>query len=642
MRVTTTKSKTDESFYINYAFINEKGKSTSRIYKKLGKLSELSKKLNTDRDGVMVWAREQARIETEKYKKENESVSIALNPNIPIKKDQHNTFNCGYLFLQSIYYSLHLDNICRNIKNRHDYEYDLNAILADLIYARFLNPTSKLSSFKYCHSLLEQPTYHLHDIYRALTVLAEESDYIQAELYRNSNYIHKRNTRVLYYDCTNYYFEIEQERGDAKYGKNKENRPNPIVGMGLFMDADGFPLSFDLFPGNQNEQLTLKDHEHKVINDFQCSQFVYCSDSGLGSKKNRLLNTTGRRAYVITQSLKKLKKDVRETALSTSQYRKIGSNKFIDLNDLDEEDPEVFNSIYYKEVPYDSNELSETLIVIYSPKYRKYQASIRQNQIQRAQKMITDSGKPKKNRKNPNDPARFLKKQSFTDNGELAEDEIWQINQEVIEKEAMYDGFYAVVTNLDDDVQDIIAINKRRWQIEECFRILKSDFDARPVYLRDDDRIKAHFLICFMALLFFRILENKLEYKYTADQIVGTMKKMNLTLLEGYGYIPSYTRTDITDDLHKLFGFRTDYQITKKQKMRNIIHQTKDKKKILYPQQRKKVAQSLYTRALDHFISFLAVKDRIIPQRKIKSKKKIYFFYIFLKTIHFSFLVELI
>lgn len=581
MRVTTTKSKTDESFYINYAFINEKGKSTSRIYKKLGKLSELSKELNTDRDGVMAWAKEQARIETEKYKKENESVSIALNPNIPIKKDQQNTFNCGYLFLQSIYYSLHLDNICRNIKNRHDYEYDLNAILSDLIYARFLNPTSKLSSFKYCHLLLEQPTYHLHDIYRALTVLAEESDYIQAELYRNSNYIHKRNTRVLYYDCTNYYFEIEQERGDAKYDKNKENRPNPIVGMGLFMDADGFPLSFDLFPGNQNEQLTLKDLEHKVINDFECSQFVYCSDSGLGSKKNRLLNTTGGRSYVITQSLKKLKKDVRETALSTSQYRKIGSNKFIDLNDLDEEDPEVFNSIYYKEVPYDSNELSETLIVTYSPKYRKYQASIRQNQIQRAQKMITDSGKPKKNRKNPNDPARFLKKQSFTDNGELAEDEIWQIDQEVIEKEAMYDGFYAVVTNLDDDVQDIIAINKRRWQIEECFRILKSDFDARPVYLRDDDRIKAHFLICFMALLFFRILENKLEYKYTADQIVGTMKKMNLTLLEGYGYIPSYTRTDITDDLHKLFGFRTDYQITKKQKMRNIIHQTKDKKKIL-------------------------------------------------------------
>ena len=577
MRVTTTKSKTDESFYINYAFINEKGKSTSRIYKKLGKLSELSKKLNTDRDGVMAWAKEQARIETEKYKKENESVSIALNPNIPIKKDQQNTFNCGYLFLQSIYYSLHLDNICRNIKNKHDYEYDLNAILSDLIYARFLNPTSKLSSFKYCHSLLEQPTYHLHDIYRALTVLAEESDYIQAELYRNSNYIHKRNTRVLYYDCTNYYFEIEQERGDAKYGKNKENKPNPIVGMGLFMDADGFPLSFDLFPGNQNEQLTLKDHEHKVINDFKCSQFVYCSDSGLGSKKNRLLNTTGGRAYVITQSLKKLKKDVRETALSTSQYRKIGSNKFIDLNDLDEEDPEVFNSIYYKEVPYDSNELSETLIVTYSPKYRKYQASIRQNQIQRAQKMITDSGKPKKNRKNPNDPARFLKKQSFTDNGELAEDEIWQIDQEVIEKEAMYDGFYAVVTNLDDDVQDIIAINKRRWQIEECFRILKTDFSARPVYLQDENRIKAHFLICFLALLSYRILEKKLDYKYTCEEILDTLKSMNFAEIQEQGFIPLYKRSKLTDGLHDACGFHTDYQFITKSQLKTIQKKSKGK-----------------------------------------------------------------
>lgn len=581
MRVTTTKSKIDESFYINYAYINENGKSTSRIYKKLGKLSDLSKKLNTDRDGVMAWAKEQARIETEKYKQENESVSISLNPNIPINKSQINTFNCGYLFLQSIYYSLHLDNICRNIKNRHEYKYDLNSILSDLVYARFLNPTSKNSSFKYCQSLLEQPKYHLHDVYRALSVLANESDYIQAELYRNSNYIHKRNTRILYYDCTNYYFEIEQERGFAKYGKSKENRPNPIIGMGMFMDAEGFPLSFDLHNGNKNEQLTLKDHEQKIINDFDCAQFVYCSDSGLGSKKNRILNATGGRAYVITQSLKKVKKEIRDVALDTSQFRLIGSNKFIDLKNLNEDDPEVYNSIYYKEIPYDSKQLSETLIVTYSPKYRKYQAAIRQAQIERAQKMISDSGKPKKNRKNPNDPARFIKKQSFTDDGELAEDEIWCIDSEAVEREAIYDGFYAVVTNLEDEVQDIIAINKRRWQIEECFRILKSEFNARPIYLRDDERIKAHFLICFMALLFFRILENKLGYKYTVEQIVDTMKKMNLTLLEGYGYIPSYTRTDLTDDLHELFKFRTDYQITKKQKMRSIIHQSKDKKKIL-------------------------------------------------------------
>lgn len=581
MRVTTTKSKNSESFYINYAYINDKGKSTSKVYRKLGTLKELSAMLNTDRDGVMAWAKEQARIATEEYKKEIEAVPVSFYPNQIIHKNQPHLYNCGYLFLQCIYYSLRMDNICRNIKNRHNYEFDLNAILSDLIYARFLSPSSKNSSYKYCQTLLEPPAYQLHDIYRALSVLADECDYIQAELYRNSNFIHKRNTAILYYDCTNYYFEIEQERGDAKYGKGKENRPNPIIGMGMFMDADGFPLSFDTYEGNQNEQLTLKPHEQKIINDFDCSRFIYVSDSGLGSKTNRVLNATGGRGYVITQSLKKIKKDIRETALSTAQFRKIGSNKFIDLKDLDEDDDEVFNSVYYKEVPYDSKDLCETLIVTYSPKYKNYQKKIRNGQIERATKMISDSGKIKKNRKNPNDPARFLKKQSFTENGELAEEELWQIDHETISKEEMYDGFYAVVTNLDADITDIIAINKRRWQIEECFRILKTEFDARPVYLRRDDRIKAHFLICFISLLFFRIIENKLEYKYTAEQIIKTMKNMNVTKIEGYGYIPSYTRTDITDDLHTLFKFRTDYQITKKAKMRNIIHQTKDQKILL-------------------------------------------------------------
>lgn len=581
MRVTTSKSKNSESFYINHAYINAQGKSTSKIYKKLGTLKELSQKLNTDRDGVMIWAKEQARIATEEYNKEIESVSIPLYPNQIIKSNRQNLFNCGYLFLQSIYYSLHMDNICRNIRNRHNFNYDLNAILSDLTFARFLSPSSKNSSYIYCKSLLEPPKYELHDVYRALSVLSKECDYILAELYRNSNFIHRRNTHILYYDCTNYYFEIEEEKGDRKYGKNKEHRPNPIVGMGLFMDADGFPLSFDTYAGNMNEQLTLKPHEKKIINDFGCSKFVYCSDSGLGSKSNRILNTLGNRAYVITQSLKKLKKEIRDTALSTAQFRKIGSNKFIDLKDLDEKDPEIFKSIYYKEIPYDSKDLSETLIVTYSPKYKNYQRKIRENQIQRASKMITEGGKIKKNRKNPNDPARFLKKYTFTETGELAEDEVWQLDEDAIEKESMFDGFYAVVTNLDEDVKEIISINQRRWQIEECFRIMKTEFQARPVYLQRDDRIKAHFLTCFIALLFLRILENKLNYEYTVEDIIKTLKKMNLTSIEGFGYIPSYTRTKLTDNLHSLFDFRTDYQIIKKQKMRNIIHQTKNKKTLL-------------------------------------------------------------
>lgn len=575
MRVTTSKSKNAESFYINFAYIDENGKSTSKTFRKLGTLKELSEKLGTDRDGVMAWAKEQARIATEEYKKENEALSIPFSPNQVIERDVQNSFNCGYLFLQSILSNLHFDNICRNIKNHHKYTFDLKAIFSDLIYARILHPTSKKSSFSFAQSLLEQPKYDLHHIYRALSILSKENDYIQTEFYRNSQFLHKRNTKILYYDCTNYYFEIEQEKGDKKYGKGKEHRPNPIIGMGLFMDADGYPLAFDLFPGNQNEQKSLKPLEQKVINDFECSEFIYCSDSGLGSQSNKSFNDIGNRSYVITQSLKKLKKDDREIALNPCQFRKIGSNKFIDISKLDENDPEVYETVYYKEVPIESTKLSETLIVTYSPKYRNYQAKIRQGQIDRAKRMIAENGKPKKNRKNPNDPARFIKSTAVTANGEVAEEEFYTLNEEAISKEAMYDGFYAVATDMDGDIEQIIAINKRRWQIEECFRIMKTEFEARPIYLQLEDRIKAHFLICFLALLVYRILETKLQKEYTVEEILKTLKEMNVCKIKGYGYIPTYKRTELTDNLHEIFGFRTDTEIIKKDKMRKIISESK-------------------------------------------------------------------
>ena len=582
MRVTTSKSKNAESFYINHAYIDENGKSTSRIYKKLGTLKELSEKLGTDRDGVMAWAREQARIATEEYKKENEAISVSLFPNRILDKDQDRTFNCGYLFLQSIYYHLRLDKVCRNIRRRHDYQYDMNAILSDLIFARILDPSSRLSTYQYCQSLLERPGYELHDLYRALSVLSQESDYIQAELYRNSNFLHKRNTQILYYDCTNYYFEIEQEDAFRKYGKSKEHRPNPIIEMGLFMDADGFPLAFDLFQGNLNEQKTLKGLEQKILDNFDCAQFVYCSDAGLGSKSNRVLNAMQGRSYVITQSLKKLKKEIREQALDPTGYRKIGSRHFIDLRKLDTKNKEVYDSIYYKEIPLETKDLDEILVVTYSPKYADYQRKIRQSQIDRAMRMINENGKIKKNRKNPNDPARFLKKMSCTEQGEIVSEEYCVLDEEAIDKEAIYDGFYAVVTSLvNEDIDTILFINKRRWQIEECFRIMKTDFDARPVHLQREDRIRAHFLICFMALLFYRVLDSKLKGHYSAGELISTIKDMKMTLLEGYGYIPAYTRNDITDDLHETFGFRTDHQIIQKKKMRSIIHKTKDAKTLL-------------------------------------------------------------
>lgn len=532
---------------------------------------------DNDRDKVIAWAKQQAKLATDSYKKENETISIPFHPDMQIKLNEQRNFNCGYLFLQSLCSDLRFDNICRNIRNRHDYEYPFQDILLDMVYARILYPASKKSTYSFAQTLLEQPEYDLHHMYRSLSVLAGESDYIQSELYRNSHFVHSRNTKILYYDCTNYYFEIEESDELRKYGKSKEHRPNPIVGMGLFMDADGIPLAFDIYPGSQNEQKTLKPLEQKVIRDFECSEFIFCSDSGLASQDNRLFNDMGGRGYVVTQSLKKLKQEYRETALDPKQFRKLGSNEWIDISALDETNPEVYETIYYKEVPIESKKLSETMIVTYSPKYRAYQKKIREQQLERAKKLIESGDKLKKERRNPNDPARFVKKTSVTEYGEVADKEIYELDKDMIDKETMYDGFYAVVTDIEGDAAQIININKRRWQIEECFRIMKTEFDARPVYLRREDRIKAHFLICFIALMIFRLLEIRLEKEYTAEQIISTLKKMEVCSLEEYGYIPTYTRTELTDKLHEVFGFRTDTEIIRKSKMRSIIKKSKEK-----------------------------------------------------------------
>ena len=579
MRVTTTKSKFSESFYINYAYIDKNGKSTSKIFKKLGTLNELKEKLGTDdRDEVMKWAKEQARIATEMHKAESETVLVPLSPKSLINLNERRSFNCGYLFLQKICSDLRIDNICRNIKGRHKFKYDIQAIITDLVYARILNPSSKKSSYSYCQSLLEMPKYSLDNVYDALQILADESDYIQSDLYRNSNFLHARNKSVLYYDCTNFFFEIEQEDELRKYGKSKEHRPSPIVELGLFMDADGFPLAFDIYPGNQNEQTTLKPLEQKVIRDFECSKFIFCSDSGLGSKSNRQFNDLGDRSYVITQSLKKMKTEDRDIALNPAQYRKLGCDKFINLSELDLNDPDVFNTVYYKEIPVTNGPLEETVIVTFSPKYRDYQRKIREGQIERARKMITSDGKIKKNRKNPNDPSRFIETVHVTSDAEVAENIIATLNTEAIAEEEKYDGFYAVITDIEDDPAQIIAINKRRWQIEECFRIMKTEFKSRPVYVSTEKAIKAHFLTCFIALLVYRILENQLNCKYTVTEIVNTLSEMKLTNIGEMGYIPSYTRTALTDALHENAGFRTDTQIVKKSKLRSIIKSTKDKK----------------------------------------------------------------
>ena len=578
MYVSITGNKGNQDVYIKQSYRKDNGKTSSRIYKKLGKYNTLLEQFSGNEKELMDWAKKEAEKETLAYNHQKEKVSLSLSPLARIPFDEERVFNIGYLFLQKICSELRIDNICRNIRNHHKFSYDFHAILTDLIYARILAPSSKLSSYKYCHSLLEPPKYSLQDLYRALSVLAEESDFIQEELYKNSNFIHSRNSKILYYDCTNYYFETEAEDGIKKYGKSKEHRPNPIITMGLFMDADGIPLAFDIFLGNQNEQLTLKPLEKKVIKDFNCSEFVFCSDAGLGGKSNRFLNSFGNRSYIITYSLKKMKKEERELALLPTQFKVPGSNKLIDLRTLDESDPKVYNTIYYKEYPLVTGDMDETVIITYSPKYKAYQSKIRNTQIDRAKKMIQSSDKTRKG-KGSNDPARFIQRTAVTEDGEIAQKSIYQLDEAKILEESMYDGFYAVITNLEGDIREIININKQRWEIEENFRIMKSEFEARPVFVRRGDRIKAHFLTCFISLLVYRLLEKKLGEEFTCSQILETLRTMNVTLLsKDSGYIPSYKRTKITDKLHNSFGFRTDYEFIRKSTMRTIIKETKQKK----------------------------------------------------------------
>ena len=574
MRVVTSKSKNAESFYISKGYVNDKGVSTSVIVRKLGTLKELLPEHGPTRDDVMAWAREQARIETLKYKQEKEEKQIKLTFHADRLLDYHKQtfFRGGYLFLQSIYYQMQMNKICRKLKQRYKFKYDINAILSDLIYARILDPCSKRSSYKAASEFLEKPSYELHDVYRALDVLGAECDLIQAEVYKNSHFMGKRNDKILYCDCSNYYFEIEQEDGSKKYGKSKEHRPNPIIQMGLFMDGDGIPLAFSLFPGNANEQTSLKPLEKKVLGDFGCQKFIYCSDAGLGSESIREYNHMGERAYIVTQSIKKLKKEEKEWALDPQGFKRVSDDKPVDITKLPEDD----KGLYYKDEPYTTKKLHQRLIITYSPKYALYQKSIRNKQVERAQKML-DSGKTKKNRKNPNDPARFIGKMAVTKDGEAADIKQY-LDEDKIAEEAQYDGLYAVCTDLlDDEVDDILKVSEGRWKIEECFRIMKTDFTARPVYLRDENRIKAHFLICFLGLTVYRYLEKKLDLKYTCEELLDTLKAMNFAGIQEQGFIPLYRRESITDALHEACGFRTDYQFITKSKMRTIQKKSKGK-----------------------------------------------------------------
>ena len=573
MRLRVKKDNGIERLYVEKSIRISSTKVTTTNVEKLGRLDELMRSMNMSREEVIAWAKEHV----EEMNASSSPVLLSLSPSASITMDEQRTFRAGYLFLQDIYYSLKMKNIFRNIEKRHRYKFDLDAILSDLVYARILEPTSKRASYEVAKTFLEKPSYEEYDIYRGLSVLAQEMDYIQSEVYKGSNFVVNRNHRVLYYDCSNFYFEIEQADEFRKYGKSKEHRPNPLVQMGLFMDGDGIPIAFDLFDGASNEQPSLKPLEMKLLRDFGFEKFIVCTDAGLGSEANRRFNNVSGRAFIVTQSLKKLKDAERISAMDDKNWRRLSDGKPVKNFEKIRQNPADYkDEIYYKERVHDGSSVDGQLMIItYSPAYALYQRSVRQAQIERAEKMVAAKN-VKKQRKNPNDPARFVKVTSITPDGEIAEKKIYDLDDAAIEKEALYDGFYAVCTNLiDDSVKDILSVSEGRWKIEESFRILKTDFESRPVYVSREDRIRAHFLTCYLALLIFRLLEKKIGDGYTSGQIIQTLREYNLLRINGEGYLPEYTRTLLTDRLHDEFGFRTDMEIIPTRKMRSIIASTK-------------------------------------------------------------------
>lgn len=564
------------------------GKNKTQIVKSFGSEKHICETYGvTD---AKAWAKEQVRLMNEAEKEDSAKFNIELCAGTDLVMNEQRRFNGGYLFLQDIYYELGLHKICRAISKRHLFEYDLNDILSRLIYTRILYPSSKRSSLEEAKRFIEQPSFELHDIYRALSVIAQESDYIQSRLFKNSSAIQKRNTQVIYYVCTNFYFEIDAAEDDKQFWKSKENRPLPIVGMGLFMDMDGIPISFSLYPGNRNEQVTMIPLEEKMLSDFELSKFIVCTDAGLSSATNRVFNTydeaDGLRGYITTQPIKTLKDFLQQWCMAEDGWILDGdtSGKKYTLSELDDEqdkDKIFYKTRWLKEEGTVHTEkgdckqiIEQKLIVSYSIKYRNYMRRIREGQIERAQKLVK-SGEKTINRKKQNDPKRFIKTNHTTKEGEVAEQTISYIDQSIIDEEAKYDGFYAVCTNLDDSISSIVKANKHRWEIEECFRIMKTDFEARPVYLNRQDRILAHFITCFIALIVYRYLERKLDHQYTIEQILPTLQEMDFMKYEGIGYQPVYTRTELTDALHDAFDFCTSKQIVPIAKMKNFCFKTK-------------------------------------------------------------------
>ena len=596
IKISTSKNSKNYSIIEDYY---RNGKRTTKIAEYIGshnKIIALAKKEGLDID---TWLKNYLI----KYKREHniptefDEVIIKKYSNKLIPKNIINKFNVGYLFLEDIYYSLKINKIVKNITKKYKFEFNLNEVLSNLVFSRIIYPSSKLKTYELSKNFIETPKYNLENLYRGLTYLNNELDYIQKEIYNNSMSIINRNTRIIYFDCTNYYFDINEEDSLRKYGKGKDGKAKPLVGMGLFMDGNGLPIAMNIYPGNENETKHLIPLQEKIEKDFNLKnkQTIICTDAAMCTDEIKKFNIKNGKSFVITQSIKKLKQEYKNEVFKDEDWRIVGdltkTYKLREILNDEEKCQKHYETIFYKIVQTETAHVVQDLIVTFQIKYRDYLRNVRNGQIERAKKKISSSSKGEKIKLsvNPNDYRRLIKeeiskskkkeKNTKATNSIDGEKEeyyyLYSINEDIIKEEEKYDGYYGITTNLIGDIQDILKISKNRWEIEESFRILKTDFDSGTIHLSREDRIKAHFLTCFISLLIYRILEKKLDYKYTNTQIISKLREMEVYEEKGSGYSPSYVRDDLTDDLHKVFNFRTDYEIVSYEIFKKIFTQIK-------------------------------------------------------------------
>lgn len=608
MKLYYDKRLKDPTYYIQQGFRNGK-KTTTKNIKRLGKHSELL--LITD--NPLEYAKNEVKKMNEEYRSGRSEfvVTMDFNERIPSTDSpcsNSTSLNIGYLYLKDIYAKLNLSDFFKSVSSDRKITYDCNKICQFLTYARILDPASKYGTYDKLDTYYEKPQVEYQHMIRFLDILDRNSDKYLKHLFDNSENIVKRDTSVMYYDCTNYFFETEKPDeeivdevtgeiilGLRQFGISKENKTSPIVEMGLIMDSRGIPISMCIHPGNTNEQLTAVPLEKEVIKMTGNKKFIYCADAGLGSYNIRKFNDMGGRAYIVTQSVKKLGQEIKDIVFNDSNYRLLSNDDAITLKEMrtfnkkDANNLSLYNDFAYKVIPANTamdtglyeekvykngrtkkvkakGTLHQYIIVTFSRKMMEYQRTIRERQLERAKKLLRLKD-PEKIKKGPNDIRRFLKNTS-------SDTANYVLDMDKIHEEEKYDGFYAVATNLDDSAKDILAVAQNRYKIEDCFRIKKTNFDARPVFLRKPERIRAHFLICYTALLIYRLMECKLDDNLThvtTSNLIKTLRNMNVVNMDDMYYKSIYSGSQALDVLERCFELQLDRKYYRPSDLNKIV-----------------------------------------------------------------------